>query len=230
MSSTDSLYLVFLVTGFTVGFGHCVGMCGPLIVSLSLNLKEKNLLLPHVLYNTGRIITYAVLGGLAGLTGSFTMVTSSILKLQKGVLIFAGVMVLFMALAMAGWIPFGRIFREHDYAAGILSRGFRRLSSPQSSMAYLPLGLLLGLLPCGPVYTGLVASARAGMAVQNAAEGFFSGMGLMFFFGVGTIPSLLLIGKLAGLPWMKSREIVYKIGSVIMMVVGVYFIVAGIRY
>ena len=39
MSSTDTLYLIFLVTGFTVGFGHCVGMCGPIVVSLSLNEK-----------------------------------------------------------------------------------------------------------------------------------------------------------------------------------------------
>ena len=69
MSFTDPLYLIFLTTGFTVGFGHCIGMCGPLVVSLSLNLKGKHLLLPHLLYNTGRVITYTVLGGIMGATG-----------------------------------------------------------------------------------------------------------------------------------------------------------------
>ena len=57
MSPTDPLYLVSLITGFTVGFGHCVGMCGPIAVSLSLNLIGRDVLIPHVLYNTGRIVT-----------------------------------------------------------------------------------------------------------------------------------------------------------------------------
>jgi sulfite exporter TauE/SafE len=113
---------------------------------------------------------------------------------------------------------------------GIFSRGFGRLSGARSSVAYLPLGLLLGLLPCGPVYTGLVASARAGMTGQTALEGFLSGMVLMLAFGIGTLPSLLFIGKLASLGWLKSRESVYKIGSVLMILVGIYFVVNGIFY
>ena len=62
MSFIDPLYPVFLATGFAVGFGHCIGMCGPIVVSLSLNLKDKNLLIPHLLYNSGRVVTYVVLG------------------------------------------------------------------------------------------------------------------------------------------------------------------------
>ena len=230
MSSTNTLYIAFLITGFTVGFGHCVGMCGPIVASLSLNLKGRNNLIPHLLYNAGRIITYSLMGGLAGLAGSFTIVTSSILRLQKGVLIFAGVVVLLMGLTMAGWIPFGRIFGEVDYMKGIFSKGFRKLSGARSSIAFLALGVLLGLLPCGPVYTGLIASARAGMNAQSALEGFFSGMGLMFAFGIGTLPSLLMVGKLAGFRWIKSRQMIYKISSAIMILVGIYFIIQGIRY
>ena len=41
MSSIEALYLTFLTTGFVVGFGHCIGMCGPIVVSFSLNLKTK---------------------------------------------------------------------------------------------------------------------------------------------------------------------------------------------
>jgi hypothetical protein len=230
MSSTEPLYLVFLVAGFTVGFGHCTGMCGPVVVSLSLKLKERNLLLSHLLYNTGRVITYAILGGLAGILGSFTILTSSIVSLQKGVLVFAGVLVLLMGLAMAGWIPFGRIFEDGGAGSSVLSKWFRRLSAAKSSIVYLPLGFLLGLLPCGPVYTVLIASARAGMNEQTAFQGFLSGMGLMLAFGVGTVPSLLLVGKLAGLGWIKARPLIYKISSVFMVLVGIYFIIQGIRY
>ena len=230
MSSTDPLYLVFLVTGFTVGFGHCVGMCGPIVVSLSLNLKGRNVLIPHLLYNAGRVTTYAMLGGLAGILGSFTILTSSILGLQKGVLIFAGVLVLLMGLAMGGWISLGRLSGDSDFSHSLFLKWFHRLSAARSPVVYLPLGLLLGLLPCGPVYTALIASARAGMAAQSALQGFLSGMGLMLAFGIGTVPPLLLIGKLAGLRWMKSREVIYKISSLLMVLAGVYFIIKGIRY
>jgi len=230
MSSTDPLYLVFLVTGFTVGFGHCVGMFGPIVVSLSLNLKGRNVLIPQLLYNAGRVITYALLGGLAGILGSFTILTSSILSLQQGVLIFAGVLVLLMGLAMGGWISFGRIFGDGDSSSTIFSKWFHRLSAARSPIVYLPLGLLLGLLPCGPVYTALIASARAGMEAQTTLQDFFSGMGLMLAFGIGTVPSLLLVGKLAGLGWIRSRHLIYKISSVLMVLVGIYFIIQGIRY
>ncbi len=230
MSSTEPLYLAFLITGLTVGFGHCIGMCGPIVVSLCLNLKERNVLIPHALYNTGRILAYSVLGGLAGALGSFTMLTSSILSLQKGVLIFAGVLVLLMGLAMGGWMPFSRIFGESSAGSGALSSWFRKLAAAKSMAVYLPLGLVLGLLPCGPVYTALIASARAGMNEQTAFQGFLSGTGLMLAFGVGTVPSLLLVGKLAGLGWIKSRQLIYKISSFLMVLVGIYFIIQGIRY
>jgi len=205
-------------------------MCGPIVVSLSLNLKGKNALLPHLLYNAGRIITYAILGGFAGLLGSFTILTSSILSLQKGVLIFAGVLVLLMGFAMGGWISFGRIFGDGDSSSSVFSKWFHRLSAARSPMVYLPVGLLLGFLPCGPVYTALIASARTGMDAAGALQGFLSGMVIMLAFGMGTVPALLLVGRLAGLGWIKSRGMIYKIGSVLMILVGIYFIIQGIQY
>jgi sulfite exporter TauE/SafE len=230
MSCTEPLYLVFLVTGLTVGLGHCIGMCGPIVVSLSLNVKGNNVLIPHLLYNAGRVITYAILGGLAGILGSFTILTSSLLSLQKGVLIFAGVLVLLMGFAMGGWISLGRIFGDGASSSSMFSRWFHRRSAARSPMVYLPLGLLLGLLPCGPVYTALIAAARAGMDAPTTLQGFFSGVSLMLAFGIGTVPSLLLVGKLAGLGWIRSRQMIYKISSVLMVLVGIYFVIQGIRY
>jgi sulfite exporter TauE/SafE len=229
MSSTEPLYLLFLVTGFTVGFGHCIGMCGPIVVSLSLNSKESHLVFRHLLYNAGRVITYGILGGLAGTLGSFTILASSILSLQKGVLIFAGILILLMGLAMGDWLPFGNFFGSGG-SSSVFSKWFQRFSAAKSSVCFLLLGLLLGLLPCGPVYTVLIASARAGMSAESALQAFLSGMGLMVAFGVGTLPALLLVGKLAGLGWLKSRQVIYRISSVLMVLVGVYFIIQGIRY
>jgi len=230
MSFIDPLYPVFLATGFAVGFGHCIGMCGPIVVSLSLNLKDKNLLLPHLLYNSGRVVTYGVLGGVMGATGSFTLVAAHIAEIQKGAMIFAGVLIIIMGLAMSGWISFGQVFGNSYNPGGFISKGFRRLSQIKSPAAYFPIGLLLGLLPCGPVYTALLAAAGAGMETAGTLDGIIKGMGVMICFGLGTVPALFLVAKLADMGWLKKREIIYRIGAVLMVAVGIYFIIKGIRY
>ena len=230
MSFIDPLYPVFLATGFAVGFGHCIGMCGPIVVSLSLNLKDKNLLLPHLLYNSGRVVTYGVLGGVMGATGSFTLVAAHIAEIQKGAMIFAGILIIIMGLAMSGWISFGKVFGDSYNPGGFVSKGFRRLSQIKSPAAYFPIGLLLGLLPCGPVYTALLAAAGAGMKAAGTLDGIIKGMGVMICFGLGTVPALFLVAKLADMGWLKKREIIYRIGAVLIMAVGIYFIIKGIRY
>jgi sulfite exporter TauE/SafE len=229
MLFTDSLYLVFFTTGLTVGFGHCIGMCGPIVVSFSLHLKRRPTTTPHLLYHAGRICTYTLLGGIMGITGSFTGVISNIAGIQKGVMIFAGFLVILMGLAMTGWVPLGHIFRN-DSPQGWITKIFRRLSTFKSPLVYFPMGLLLGLLPCGPVYTALVAAAGAGVEAKGPWQGFVAGMGLMLVFGFGTVPALLLVAKLASLGWLKSREVIFKIGAFLMILVGVYFVYKGIQY
>jgi sulfite exporter TauE/SafE len=230
MSSIETLYIIFFTTGFTVGFGHCIGMCGPIVVSFSINLQEKGVWVPNLLYHAGRITTYGVLGGILGITGSFTRITAGIASLQKGVLIFAGLVIVVMGLAMGGWISAGRIFGDDSRTKGIITRGFDKLSKMQSTAAFFPLGLLLGLLPCGPVYTALIAAARAGMEFETVFKSALCGTGLMLVFGIGTTPALLLVARLANLGWLKYRLAIYRAGSVLMVAVGVYFVVKGIRY
>jgi sulfite exporter TauE/SafE len=230
MSFIDPLYPIFLVTGFSVGFGHCIGMCGPVVVSLSLNLKDKNFLIPHLLYNTGRIITYSLLGGVMGATGSFTLVAAHIAGIQKGAMIFSGILIVVMGLAMSGWISFGNVFGDSYNPGGFVSRGFQRLSKIKSTATYFPIGLLLGLLPCGPVYTALLAAAGSGMKAADPLEAIFRGMGVMLCFGLGTVPALFLVAKLADMGWLKKRALIYRIGALLMVAVGIYFIIKGIRY
>ena len=205
-------------------------MCGPIVVSLSLNLKDKNLLLPHLLYNSGRVVTYGVLGGVMWATGSFTLVAAHIAEIQKGAMIFAGVLIIIMGLAMSGWISFGQVFGNSYNPGGFISKGFRRLSQIKSPAAYFPIGLLLGLLPCGPVYTALLAAAGAGMEAAGTLDGIIKGMGVMICFGLGTVPALFLVAKLADMGWLKKREIIYRIAAILMVAVGLYFVIKGIRY
>ena len=230
MLSTETLFLLYLSTGFTIGFGHCIGMCGPIVVSLSLNLKQKSIYVPQLLYHLGRIITYAILGGVVAAAGSLTMITANIATIQKSVMILTGALIMLMGLAMAGWIPLGKIFGDHAGPGGVISKGFGKLLKVQSTLVYLPLGLLLGLLPCGPVYTALLGAARAGMDAGSTHQGVLAGMGLMAAFGFGTVPALFLVAKLADMGWLKSRATIYKVGAVLMIIVGLLFVIKAIRY
>ena len=229
MLSTETLYLLYFTTGFTIGFGHCIGMCGPIVVSFSLNLKEKSLA-PHLLYHVGRIITYAILGGVVAAAGSLTMIVANIDMIQKGVMIITGVLIMLMGLAVAGWIPLGKIFRDQSSLGGLISKGYGKLLKLKSTLVYLPLGLLLGLLPCGPVYTALLGAARAGMDAGSTQHGVFAGMGLMAAFGLGTVPALFLVAKLADLGWLKSRTIIYKVGAILMIIAGMIFVIKATRF
>ena len=230
MLSIDPLYPVFLVTGFTVGFGHCIGMCGPIVVSLSMSLKGRSVVVPHLLYNFGRVITYTILGGAMGATGSFTLVAAHIEGIQKGAMIFTGLLIVIMGLAMSGLVSLPKIFGDHYDPKGILSKGYAQLTKTKSPVANLLIGLILGLLPCGPVYTALLASAGAGINAPTIADGILKGMLLMLMFGVGTIPALFLIAKLVNMGWLKKREIFYRLGALLMVAVGIYFFVQGIIY
>ena len=219
-----------MAAGLTVGFGHCIGMCGPIVVSLSLNLQGRSGTIPQILYSFGRVMTYGVLGGIMGLTGSFTMVASRIAGFQRGVLIMTGVIIVSMGLGLGRWIPLGGALAGWTEPKGGITRGFHKLTKGGSVLSYLPLGLLLGLLPCGPVYTALLASARAGMETGSSLQGFLSGAGIMLSFGLGTVPSLLMMGKLADLGWLKRRELIYRISSVFMIGSGIYFIIKGFLF
>jgi len=157
-------------------------------------------------------------------------VTSRIVGIQKGVMIFAGVLIILMGLAMVGWIPLGRIFTDSFRPIGFFSRAFRKLNEASSRGAYYPAGLVLGLLPCGPVYTALVAAARAGMESGEPLQGMFTGLWLMIAFGLGTVPALLLVGRIAGLGWLTRREVIYRLSSMLMIALGVYFIVKALLF
>jgi sulfite exporter TauE/SafE len=68
------------------------------------------------------------------------------------------------------------------------------------------------------------------MEIQNAFKAVLVGMGLMAVFGIGTVPALLMVARLTGMRWLRSRDMIYKLGSVLMIAVGIYFVVKSIRF
>jgi sulfite exporter TauE/SafE len=211
------------ITGLAGGFGHCIGMCGPVVAAYSLGEPGKGVV-RHLLYNIGRITAYTLLGGLVGITGSFLVLTSAIAHFQTAIQVLAGVAVALMGMANAGLLPFGKILNSWPTFTPFFQKIMGLFREQRSIGAYYPMGLLLGFLPCGLTYTALLAAARSAMDAGNHFTGMLQGAFMMFLFGLGTAPALVLVGKTVHLAGERSRIWFYRLASLVMTATGIYFI------
>lgn len=178
--------LTALVSAFAMGFlgsTHCIGMCGGLTVALNTGTaKEKSLRLSFT-YQIFRVLSYGILGALAGGLGYLFSKWTNFPVL----IVLGGIMLIMMGFYLLSWqnllIYFEKIGRKL----------WKKVSPVQSH--FLPIkkfhqaavvGLLWGLLPCGLVYSALAMASTSGTAVG----GFTS----MVAFGLGTLPAMFAVG------------------------------------
>jgi uncharacterized protein len=191
-------FLTALLAGL-FGSGHCLGMCGGIAAALGTVPGGRRLQAP--LYHAGRLTSYATAGAIAGALGGaagFALSVSSwgaVLRLGTAlVVIIIGLDISLGAGAATYWL------RAPERWGGKLWRRLvpaRRVPLPSSPPARaLLLGLLWGWLPCGLVYSVLLAAALAG----NAAGGALTMLG----FGLGTLPAMSAL-TYAG-RWLPRRD------------------------
>ena len=121
-----------------------------------------------------------------GVCGSFTRVTDFMLNLQHIILVGTGFLIIIMGLTMMGAFPSIRFLDSGYTGGGFVAQRFKKIIQSDKTVSYLPMGLLLGFLPCGPVYVALTAAAGTGMNAQSPVRGMLSGMIIMACFGIGT--------------------------------------------
>jgi sulfite exporter TauE/SafE len=190
-----------LLLGLTGGAVHCAGMCGPFVLSqvgsrlaqmpveasAGLVRLQGMALLP---YHAGRASTYTLLGAAAaGLTGGVAPV---LLQGYAPALLLAMAGLLFLSFAMIQLAPRLQLALPGQWMQRWLQPLFRQ---PGGSNGYL-LGLGLGFLPCGLVYSALLLAGASG----NWRDGALA----MAAFAAGTMPALLVVGWLgaaAGQRW-----------------------------
>jgi sulfite exporter TauE/SafE len=184
------------VTGL-LGTGHCIGMCGGLVSALSLSeAGRQGGWFFHLLYNLGRISTYTFIGAVVGWLGSALAYTDRFKVVTRSLLIGSDVFVILVGLGTAGlfaWLNVPKLdFPGPMKAMTVAVVGLRRLPPAISA---LPLGLLFGFIPCGYLYAVAITAAQSASVATGAL--------MLFAFGLGTAPSLLLFGSAAH--WLSGR-------------------------
>jgi uncharacterized protein len=174
-----------LVSGLALGIaasGHCMMMCGPLVLVLRGSLGRTSRFAQAettALYHAGRVLMYLLLALPAGVVGQ----TLAWNGFSRGLSIAAGLMLLACVagafhMRLAG--PLARSFSaatSHGCAAALHWRQSHPISGSLAS------GAANGLLPCGLVYAAVAAATGMGDAGDAAL--------LMTGFGLGTTPALV---------------------------------------
>jgi len=221
------LLTLFLI-GFLGGFGHCIGMCGGIVLTFTMKIEANDplsrpsawqTLKPQLLYNLGRITTYTILGQIFGLIGSTIGFVLAVRDFQGLLQILAGLIMILLGIELSGWLP----GLPSDSFPGVAA--FRNLISSMFDRVnrkniYL-LGLVLGFLPCGLVYA---AGAKAA-----ATQSMVGGMLTMLSFGLGTLPAMIITGLSAHLVTFSLRRYLYRTAALMVTVMGIIALLRGLE-
>lgn len=195
-------YTMLFLTGFLTSI-HCVSMCGAINLIAILNQNSQNRFERPLKYNLGRLISYTILGGIAGLLGSILTINNTI----SGIIItIAGLAMFVMSLEMLGLFRIPRIT-------------FLTPKHKKSSNPFL-IGLLNGLMPCGP----LQAMQLYALSTSSMLKGALS----MFLFGLGTMPLMFLTGVIFTNLKGKNKILINNIASVLILVLSLLMLNRGL--
>jgi uncharacterized protein len=217
----STLALVF-AAGFAGSF-HCIGMCGGFACALGAHRSGAAIpsALRHLLYNSGRLVSYTFLGVLAGLAGASALASGGEIvttAAQRLLAVLAGLLMIAMGLQLLG-----RLQRPSAGAAGRLGqalteslRGVLHAPGPAAPLAF---GVFNGFLPCPLVYAFVALAAAAADPAHGAL--------LMIAFGLGTFPAMMASGLVARLRHHWRLRGVQVAGTFILLL-GVVTLVRGV--
>ncbi len=196
-------YMVLFVVGMLTSI-HCVGMCGGIMITQSISKEKKNklqTLMPAILYNAGRVTSYTIIGGIVGALGS---VLSLSLNMKAGLQILAGLFMVIMGLNMTGF----SIFRKLNIKLPWSSCSVKK--KPKTPFL---VGMLNGLMPCGPLQTMQLYALGTGSAANGAVS--------MFLFSLGTVPLMLGFGAISGLLSKGYTKQLLKFSGCLVIILGI---------
>jgi len=217
--STSSSFFILLGAGLLTGLSHCLGMCGPLVGAFALRRRaeKREISTPLVLFQTGRLTTYFVLGAMVGSVGY--VVTPAIHNWQGIFSVILGLLMALLGLALLGFLPLQH-WISSLMPTRLVSGWIKHLMASPHPAAPFGLGLANGLLPCGPVYAMVLLAAASGDPLRGAS--------ILLIFGLGTLPAMLGIGFSASLLSLNLRSHLYRVAAILVIIVGVQLMMRGL--
>jgi uncharacterized protein len=207
-----------IFAAFTIGLlgsFHCVGMCGPLALSLPLNSNSFwSKFSGSLLYNAGRIVTYAAFGLVFGAIGK----SVALFGYQQWLSVLLGVLIIVFII-----LPKQITFINKK---NIVFRFFEKLRSSLGQLFFkknysslFSIGLLNGLLPCGLVYMAAAGAVATGDIVNSIL--------FMAFFGLGTLPMMWSVAFFGNYISIGIRQKIHKAYPYMMMLMACLLILRG---
>ncbi len=226
----DPVLLSTLTAAFVaglVGSLHCVGMCGGIASALGMSQKRAETSIPPahfaILYQIGRISSYAVAGMIAGSLGEVITQSEWLKDISLYLRLFFALFIIGLGLFIAGWFPAFSIIERMGLP---LWKKISPLSKKLIPVTKYPqayaLGFLWGWLPCGLTYSILLWSVSSASSLNGGL--------IMLTFGLGTIPAMFSvtlgagkISKLVRYPWVR------KIAGMVLIIAGVFVVLGTVK-
>ncbi len=206
--SYGMLFIIGLMTSV-----HCLAMCGGINLSQSIGQAGEGggslaALYPSFLYNLGRVVAYTTVGFAVGAAGSVFSLSNT----MQGVLkLVAGLFMVIMGVNMLGIFPWLRRFTPALPGLGRLK--------PKQGSSPLVIGLLNGLMPCGPLQAMQLYALSTGSAVMGALS--------MLLFSLGTVPLMFLFGAAGNMLSRSNAKKLMSAGAVLVAVLGLSMLSQG---
>lgn len=228
-----SLWIVF-VSALTLSLGHCVGMCGGIVLAFS-SLPHVRIL-SHTLYHIGRLCSYICVGVAFALLGQAFALHHFWREFAS---LIVGVLLIGYALCFALFPKILTLLEPNIKRFPLFVWAFGTALRSRSILGGFVLGVLNGFLPCGLVYFFALYTLNGqipelfGETFANA-DGSFSGLGaalsaacVMGVFWLGSLPSMIGVGVLGSLLSAYRKQ--FMLFSVIsMLALGLWNIYIGL--
>jgi sulfite exporter TauE/SafE len=204
------MVLTALLMGFA-GSMHCAGMCSPLVMAVS-NLTP-GAILNRVVYNMGRILTYALLGGIVG-TAGWALPFSNFQNLLSVVM---GISLLIFAVLNISSVRIPFVTSLLQKISIALKEIFKKVLQRKSYNSIFLLGSINGMLPCGLTFLALTYC----LTLSGPIDSFY----FMLLFGAGTLPIMLGATSLVGYLIKRSNLSFRKVTTTMLFIAGCLLIV-----
>ena len=186
-----------------LGSTHCVTMCGPIAITVNNSSGYMSL------YHIGRLISYLILGTLAGLLGeaflsnNFSLISTISIVLISTFFIYTGYKLI---------IGKPLEFLPSKTIAFLISKPAKWSLSQSRPVKSLTLGIVNGFLPCGWVYIFVIGAVATKNPLYSA--------GILFIFWLGTVPALSAFPYLYKKTLRRAPKRLAVAAGVLLIIVG----------